>query len=163
MSIRLPDTDRLTEREILDALTEAFRLAAEDCERLAKGERGPIYVAFRRRLREAEKYCRVVGGWRSDARWLPIGLKLAETQQKCGAWLRAKGPGWRFAGLAQILRAGQHRAEALRHARTGTRNPILPETAPRHWEVEAGRPVSMNGLALPPGFIDVRQHQTKGD
>ena len=150
--MKLPDTEKLSEREILDALTEAFRIAAEDCDKLARGERGPIYIQFRRRMREAEKYCRVVGGWRSDARWLPIGLKLAEAQQKCGAWLRTKQPGWRFQGLAQILRQGQHQAERLRHARTNTMNPILPATNPKHWDTKDGRPVSMNGLVLPPGF-----------
>ena len=152
--MRLPDTDNLTEREIIQALIEAFRLAAEDCERLAAGERGSIYLQFRRRLREAEKYCRVVGGWRSDSRWLPLGMKIAEVQQQCGAWLRQRAPGWRFAGLASILRRGQHSAQRLAHARTGTRQPILPPTAPAYWDAKQGRSVSMSGLILPPGYVN---------
>jgi hypothetical protein len=140
-----------SEREMLGQLVEHFRLAAEDCERLARGERGPIYVQFRARLADAERTCRLVAGVRGDGRWLQIGLRLADVQQRCGQWLREHQPSWRFAGLAEILRRGQASAATLAHKRTERRGPILPVPKPLP-EVRQGRPVSMSGLILPRGY-----------
>ena len=136
----------MSERLIILHLKENFRLAAEDCERLAKGERGPIYLQFRRRLKTAEKSCREIGSLRGDARWLQVGLRVAAAQAKCGDFLRSKQPGWRFAGLAQILRQGERSADNLAHRATNRVGLILPKAPEQHRET---RPV---GVILPPGF-----------
>lgn len=139
----------LTEREILGRLKESFKLASEDADRLAAGERGPVYRRFREHLKLVEGCCRQMSAWRGDTRWLQVGLKVAEAQQKCGKWLRTKELPWRFAGLAQILRNGWLRAHELETKKTGRPGLILPKPLPAETRTQ-GRSVS---VILPPGFI----------
>ena len=140
----------LSEVQILGCLRENFRLAAEDCDRLARGERGPVYTRLRRELKLLEGACRQLTYYREDTRWLKVGLQMAQVQERSGRWLRERQPGWRFAKLAEILRAGQKSAEALATKATGKLGVILPEALPApHRDT---KPVSMSKLILPPGF-----------
>lgn len=156
---------KLTEIEIFECLSVNFRLAAEHCEDLARLPRkGPTYILLRKELRLLEGACRQAAQWRDDARWLQIGLYMAETHKRAGDWLRGvKQPagGYRpipegqrhpmFLKLADCLRAGERRAESLRIARTGRRGTILPkplagphrETRPVGWTKAA------SGLLVP--------------
>lgn len=140
-------TQTLTERQVIEILRSNFRLAAEDCDALARGERGPIYVQLRERLRLVEGAARQIAQWRGDARWLQVGIKVAQAQERCGTFLRSKEPAWRFRGLAEILRAGEAMAHDLETKATGRRGPILPRAQPA--PLRQGRPVSMHGLILP--------------
>lgn len=156
-----------TERDILDCLSENFRLAAENCEALATApKRGRIYRDLRDQLSKIETCCRQMGYYRGgDARWLPIGRMMAEAHKRAGDWLRGvkqPGGGYRpltegqrhplFLKLADNLRKGHKMANGLRDQKTGRTGPILPvvqplphqrETTPVGWRRTAG------GLVIP--------------
>lgn len=131
----------LTEPEIFACLTENFRLAAQHCEDLAKLTRkGPTYRKLRDELKLIEGAARQAAYWRQDARWLRIGLMMAEAHKRAGDWLRGirdKETGiWKklppgvlhpyFMKLAENLRSGQTLAEQFKNARTGITGMILP-------------------------------------
>ena len=134
---------QLTEPEIFACLSENFRLAAEDCEKLAKHARkGPTYAALRDKLELLEGACRQAAHWRGDSRWLQIGLHMAKAHELSLEWLRGipAGPGRPrikiakgelhplFVKLAENLRAAQKKAEEFRTKATGKIGTILPET-----------------------------------
>lgn len=157
----------LTESDIFSCLSENFRLAAEDCEHLARSpRRGPTYAALRDKLELLEGACRQASVWRQDTRWLQIGLAMAEAHKRAGEWLRgikiAGVPGRvkvaeghmhpLFLKLAENLRLAHKRAEETRTKKTGRVGMILPalKTAPRRDTVPVGwrRP---SGLIVPAG------------
>lgn len=152
---------QLTEQEIFDCLSTNFRLAAEDCEKLARLPRkGPTYTALRDRLGLLEGACRQAAAWREDSRWLTIGLYMAECHKRAGEWLRgikvAPGqprvkvaPGHMhplFNKLAENLRSAHAMAEDFRTKATGKMGTILPEvqaapardTTPVGWRRQGG-------------------------
>lgn len=156
-----------TEQEIFDCLATNFRLAAENCEKLAVSpKRGQIYRALIENLKLIEGAARQAGYYRGgDARWLQIGLMVAEAHKRAGDWLRGVkqlGGGYRkipegqrhplFMKLAEHLRTGQKKSEGLRDKRVNRTGPILPvmlqptsqrETTPIGWRKTA------SGLVLP--------------
>lgn len=157
----------LTEREIFDCLSTNFRLAAEACERLAVIKRtGPTYSDLRDKLELLEGACRQAAVWRQDARWLQIGIMMAEAHKRAGDWLRgikvAGSPvrikvadGHRhplFLKLAENLRAGELKAIELRDKKTGRVGVILPRPgrAPRRDTVPVGWRKS-SGILVPAG------------
>lgn len=158
---------QLTEAEIFDCLTTNFRLAAEDCEKLARSPRkGPTYQSLRDKLELLEGACRQASVWRQDTRWLDIGLYMAKAHDLSLEWLRGirAGPGLPrvklapghihplFVKLAENLRAAQAKAEQFRTKATGKIGTILPDmqraplrdTNPVGWR----RP---SGLIVPAG------------
>lgn len=139
----------LTEREILDCLKENLRLGAESADKLARGERGIVYLEFRSQLTLIDGCCRQMSGWREDTRWSPFGVKIRELQQRVGRWLVEKQPEWKFKGAAEILRYALSQALDLETKKTGKVGMILPKAlaVPKR----EGAPVSMSGLILPPG------------
>jgi hypothetical protein len=155
----------LTEPEIFDCLRTNFRLAANLCVELAtKPRKGPNYNKLREALRLIEGAARQAGYWRSDARWLQIGLDAAEAHNRAGEWLRgvkqpdgsrrAIPPGEKhplFMRLAEVLRAGLERAEQYRTNKTGRIGTILPKPLPGpHRDT---RPVSFNGFKVSKGGV----------
>lgn len=152
-----------TEREILDCLKENIRLAAENADKLANGERGAVYIHLRHQLGLVYGCTRQMAGWREDTRWLPFGLKVKEAQERCGKWLVAKEPAWRFRGLAEILRFALAAALELERKKTRRVGMILPEMlaapirtegrpilVPANYAQDVG-PVATKNLILPPG------------
>lgn len=158
---------QLTENEIFDCLSTNFRLAAEDCEKLAISARtGPIYNSLREKLELLEGACRQASVWRQDTRWLTIGHMMAHAHKVAGDWLRGMptvpgGPRVKLAAghrhplflkLAENLRAGHKKAEEFKNNRTGRVGMILPavqaaplrDTTPVGWR----RP---SGLIVPHG------------
>ena len=135
----------LQEQEIFDCLKTNLRLAAQSCDTLAVSPRkGPAYAKLRNELRLVEGACRQAAFWRGgDARWLKIGLFMAEAHKRAGGWLRGeKQPdGTRakmaaaemhplFVKLAQNLRAAYVKAEEFRTKKTNKIGPILPVVLP---------------------------------
>jgi hypothetical protein len=161
---------QLTEVEILDCLKTNLRLAAQSCDRLAVSpKKGPSYSGLRDQLRLVEGACRQLAFWRNgDARWLRIGMFMAEVHRRAGEWLRGiKQPdGTRmkvadghmhplFVKLAENLRAAYVKADELATKRTNRIGPILPQPGPApHRET---RPVGYNrspgGIILPSGSM----------
>jgi hypothetical protein len=134
---------QLSEPEIFSCLSENFRLAAEDCEKLARSPRkGPTYAALRDKLELLEGACRQASVWRQDTRWLTIGLYMAKAHEISLEWLRGikAGPGQPrikvaaghmhplFVKLAENLREAHAKAEEFRTKATGKIGTILPET-----------------------------------
>lgn len=157
---------RLTEVEIFDCLKTNLRLAAQSCDKLAVSPRkGPTYVKLREELRLVEGACRQAAFWRGgDARWLRIGLFMAEAHKRAGGWLRGeKQPdGTRvrvaaaemhplFVKLAANLRAAYVKAEEYRTKRTNRIGPILPIVQPPpHRETRpVGYQPSPGGVLMP--------------
>ena len=158
----------LTEREIFDCLSTNFRLAAEDCEKLARSPRkGAAYSSLRDRLELLEGACRQASVWRQDTRWLSIGMCMAEAHKRAHGWLmgikieggpRIKiAPGHMhplFLKLAGNLRLGQKKAEELRDKRTNRVGMILPEL--QRAPLRTGAPVGWrrpSGLIVPAGAV----------
>lgn len=157
----------LSEQEIFDCLTTNFRLAAEDCEKLAtRPRKGPTYQALRDKLELLEGACRQASVWRQDTRWLTIGLYMAKAHELSLEWLRGipAGPGRPrvkvaaghmhplFVKLAENLRAAHVKADQFRTKATGKIGTILPtvQAAPLRDATPAGwrRP---SGLIVPSG------------
>jgi hypothetical protein len=159
---------QLTEVEIFDCLRTNLRLAAQSCDALAVHPRkGKNYTKLRDELRLVEGACRQAAFWRQDARWLRIGLFIAEAHKRSGGWLRGLkvgnvrvplAPGHLhplFVKLAEILRAAYARADEYQTKATGRIGMILPKPGPApHRDT---RPVgyrrSPGGLILPPAGL----------
>jgi hypothetical protein len=118
----------LTEIEIFDCLVENFRLAVDNCEKLANvPAAGPAYNELRHQLLAIEGACRQASVWREDTRWLAIGMMMHEAHQRAGNWLRGHMPRKLFGMLADNLRAGLKLAQDYRTKATGRIGMILPE------------------------------------
>lgn len=159
----------LTEAEIFDCLSTNFRLAAEDCDKLAtRPRKGRAYSSLRDRLELIEGACRQAAYWREDSRWLQIGLFMAEAHKRAHEWLRGiKVPGSPvrvkvapghmhplFLKLAEHLRAAQIRAEEFRTKATGKVGTILPapQAAPSRDTVPTGW-TKAGSLYVPDGTV----------
>jgi hypothetical protein len=157
---------RLTEIEIFDCLKTNLRLAAQSCDKLAVSPRkGPTYVKLRDELRLVEGACRQAAFWRGgDARWLKIGLFMAEAHKRAGGWLRGEkqpeGPNLKlsaselhplFVKLAGNLRAAYVKAEEFRTKKTNRIGPILPipGTPPHRDTRPSGYNRSAGGVLMP--------------
>lgn len=150
-----------TEVELLEWMKENLRHAAEHCKVLSHHPlRGFVYDAFRRELKNIEQSCNRMGYFRNgDARWLPVGMMMAEAHRRAGNWLRksasedarnAVHP--MFLKLSENLMALYGKVVALETEKTGVRRSILPVamTAPHR----SGRPVQVrrpSGLIIPEG------------
>jgi hypothetical protein len=120
-------------------------------------------------LKLVEGACRQVAFWRGgDARWLAIGLCMAEAHKRAGDWLRGtkNAAGVRvkpaagqlnplFLKLADNLRALYVKAEEFRTKRTNRIGPILPiPGAPPHRDTRpVGYTRSAGGIILPSGSM----------
>ncbi len=130
----------VTEKEILSLLKQAFRRAAEHCDKLAVlPARGPTYRKLREDLEIAENCCRQVAWYRHDARWLLIGRQMDEAHKRAGTWLRDKSMPRTstlnaahplFVRLAENLRFGMACAERVETQATGRIGMILPKPLP---------------------------------
>jgi hypothetical protein len=158
---------QLTESDIFECLSTNFRLAAEDCEKLARSpRRGQTYAALRDKLELLEGACRQASVWRQDTRWLAIGMAMAEAHKRAHGWLMGVkingGPRIKiadghmhplFVKLAENLRLAHRKAEEIRTKATGKVGMILPTPgrAPRRDTVPVGwrRP---SGIIVPAEF-----------
>lgn len=151
-----------TEQQVLECLTDNLRKAAEYSEALAiSPKRGQIYIKFRECLSLVEGAARQTAYYRGgDARWLTIGIQMAEAHKRAGDWLRGvQQPGCArrripegqkhplFMKLAEHLRKGAKLADDLRTKKTGRTGPILPimhrppgqrDTTPVGWRASSG-------------------------
>ena len=153
----------LTEAEIFDRMSDSLNKAIRLCRRLStETMKGFVYDDLRKELKLIEGCCRQAAFWRSDGRWLPLGLRIAQCHDLAGEWLRgvkdpATGqrhkipPGEQhplFVMLADKLQEMLDGVEKLKTKRTGTLGPIYAK--PRESGRRTGAPVA---VALPPGMM----------
>lgn len=130
----------LTETDILDrhkqALGEAHR-AAQNLGRNADpsylAPRGKHYGDLKRALTALEGSCRQMAAWRSDARWLKLGVIYAKAMR--GAQAKFVGQRWSwFNELMALFVLGHNRLDELQTMKTGrlSSSPILPNN-PSAW------------------------------
>lgn len=128
-----------TEAELLGKLKENLRHAAEHCDVLSHHPlRGFVYDRFRHDLLSIEKICNRMAYYRNgDARWLPIGMMMAEAHRRAGNWLRRsptedtrKAVHPMFLKLGENLKALYAQIIALETRKTGRMGPILPVVMP---------------------------------
>jgi hypothetical protein len=163
---QIPVMGQLTEKDIFSCLAENFRLAAEDCEKLARlPKKGRAYSSLRDKLELLEGACRQAAYWRQDTRWLRIGLFMEECHKRAGDWLRGikvegspvrvkLAPGHlhpNFIELGKHLRAAEAKAVEFRDKATGKIGTILPEVgrAPHRDTTPVGWRRSQGGLIVP--------------
>jgi hypothetical protein len=141
----------LTELEVLDCLRTALGAAAADCDRLARGVRGPVYRRLRDNLRRVEGSCRQITYFREDTRWLYFAVRIPEVQRRVQKWLVEKQPSAKFKQLAEVLRKTEYEAQKLAIQATGRIGMILPRV--QHPREHVARLFSSNsGIILPSGF-----------
>ena len=118
----------LTEKEILECLNDNLKIAVETCQKLADGERGPIYPQFHSAVKLVDGACRQMSGFREDTRWSAFALYLHEVPDRVRKWLvdDKKTYTAELNMLADIFRWAQMRAKELETKRTGKRGIILP-------------------------------------
>lgn len=151
----------LTETEIFDCMVTNLRLAIEDSRRLAASSlRGAIYDRFRKELKLIEGCCRQASAWRSDTRWLPLGLMIEQVHAKAGSWLRGvKLPDGTlitfrsgelnplFTKLAEKLEEMLQGVIMLRDKATGRSGVILPDMVPGpHRDTRPSRVILPGGM-----------------
>lgn len=127
----------LTETEIVDRHRQALGEAHRACQRLGKNAdddylaiRGPDYTALKEAVELLEGSARQMAHFRSDARWLKLGVLYARTLAKIPSWFI--GQKWKnFTALMPLFENGKRHLEDL-NGRTGRAGPILPER-PESW------------------------------
>ncbi len=149
----------LTEAEIFSCLAENLRLASEDCKQLAwHPRRGLVYARLCKSLRAVEGACRQAYYWRDyDARWLYLGLQMAEVQKRAGGWVRdypsrdgRKVAHPLFQKLGEVLEDALRRAERVKTMATFHVGPILPTPMEGpHRETRPVQVVTPGGIILP--------------
>lgn len=127
----------LSEREILDRHLQALGEANGACQRLGRqadpallAPRGGDYSKLKDALDALEGSCRQLAHFRSDARWLRLGILYARTRR--GAQSAFIGQRWAWFGdLTQLFEQGIINMIELRDGKTGrpASSPILPRNA----------------------------------
>ena len=150
----------LTENEIFDCLMSNFKMASENCIRLASTPRkGPAYSQLRDQLFLIEGAARQAMYWRSDTRWLAIANRCSQAHRLSGDWLRLYRNEPRFlyelfTKLAQFLAFGYDLAENIKNEKTGTSGPILPDYMGKKSvksQNEIAMRISHGGIIIPDG------------
>jgi len=154
----------LTEKEIFDCLSENFRLAAENCLKIATSpKRGKIYRELIDQLSLIEGASRQACHWRGDTRWLDIADKAAYAQKFSGDWLRrynSEKSIWflkkLFVQLGLLMNFGFKLSLDLKDKKTGILGPILPENM-KSSLIKGDRNICMRisngGIIIPDGVM----------
>jgi hypothetical protein len=141
----------LQEIEILDRLKSSLREAADQADRLAKGERGRLYPQFRENMKLIWGCCRQMTQWRFDSRWGVFGNKVKDCQERCRRWLVEKHGPAMYKKLAEQLRFALKQATDLETMRTGKRGAITPRILTPDTRTQGRQ------ILVPPGFKDIRE------
>lgn len=128
----------ITENEILSCHIQALKEAKGACELLGKNAmegylapRGHHYGNLTRALNALEGSARQMCHFRSDARWLKLGIFYAKVMRTAQAKFVAQH--WKaFHDMQPIFDKGLLNMDALRHNRTMRVGSILP-TQPTDW------------------------------
>lgn len=165
----------LTEVEIFDCIATNVAIAADCCDQMAtRPTRGVPFIKFREACANVEGACRQASQWRSDTRWLPMGLMMEKCHQLALKWItgfkaeprrpriavseRDKHQG--FVKMAENLRFAAEAMKILKNSKTGKIGMILPDTSRGPTRTQ-GRPMQVllpeGMLARPSGIIVPRE------
>jgi hypothetical protein len=130
----------LTETEIFAKYVQSLKEARDQCVWLNTqqdpdliGPRGWRYGKLRTALNELEGCCRQIAHFRSDTRWVRLGVVYARAMRTVQA--KYIGQDWAaFGKLTELFDRGLRDMEELRNRRVGRRGAILP-TQPTDWLV----------------------------
>lgn len=155
-----------SEQQIFDMMWQSFGLAIDACEKLSvMSRKGLPYEQLRTNLHLIEGCCRQAAVWRGgDARYLPIGVFMANCHNRAGDWLRGhKDPitGYpialplgvknrNFVELASYLRWAENRCREFQEQKTGRTGVILPQSITAAAPRRIGAPVQGHRLIMPP-------------
>lgn len=124
----------LTEQDILQKFDQSFKEARDACEWLAKNQdpmwlapRGIWYRRLKTAMQELEGCARQMAAFRSDTRWLPLGIiygaKASRLAQTYFVKMNWKG----FGELIKLFNHGAYRAKQIAEDKTGVSGMILPK------------------------------------
>lgn len=130
----------LSEIEIIDRHSQALGEARTACQMLARqvdpeliAPRGHHYVSLKEALNMLEGSCRQLAHYRSDARWLQLGIVYAKAMRT--AQRAFVGQRWQdFGMMTALFERGQRNMADLKDRRTGKKGAILPSN-PSSWLV----------------------------
>ena len=128
----------LTEQEVLSKYKQSLAEARDACQWLAKNA-DPLYFAPRGRhyrllktaLKELEGASRQMCAFRSDTRWVRLGIHFAKRMQVVQR-LFANHNWLAFGQLVALFDNDLVHADELTHRKTGTLGPLLPKN-PSAW------------------------------
>ena len=127
----------LTESDILQRHAQSLREAHGACQKLGLNAdpdylapRGHLYTEVKQALEHLEGSCRQMAAFRSDSRWVRLGVIYAIAMR--GAQKAMVGQRWAwFSQLMPLFENGARHMDDLRDARTGrlSREAILPQNS----------------------------------
>ena len=128
----------LTEQEISGKHIQSLKEGKQACELLARNQdpdkvapRGHIYGNLQRSLKALEGSCRQLAHFRSDARWIKLGVLYARAMRVAQAKMAAED--WAaFGKLGALFEQGLVRMDELANRKTGKVGSILP-SRPSTW------------------------------
>lgn len=146
----------LTETEIFDCLMSNFRMAGENCMKLATcREKGKSLTELRKQLKLIEGSLTQLSRFRLDARWLPIGIQVGKAIDLSSTWIRKyrykndKFLYELFMGLGEFMAFGYSFTQDLKSQKTGTSGPILPG----HMALRDTKPINSPAMRISHGGI----------
>jgi hypothetical protein len=150
----------LTEQEVLDRHLQALGEAHRACHNLGRNAdidilkpRGQDYGELKEALEALEGSARQMSHFRSDARWVRLGILYAKVMRTAQASFVAATIDYRrwndFNRLMPLFANGKRHLQDLQ-ARTGTLGPILPQN-PSSWLV-------LPDLRIPKAVPNIKVH-----
>lgn len=123
----------LSEAEIIDRHIQSLGEARSACIELGRNAdpdyiavRGPHYKKLKEALDLLEGSARQMCAWRSDTRWLPLGIHYAKVMRSVQKWF-VKQQWAKFRLLAPMFENGLRQMQDLKDRKTGRRGSILIE------------------------------------
>lgn len=124
----------LTEQDILQKFEQSLKEALDACQWLAKNAdpewlapRGVWYRRLTTALKELEGCARQMAAFRSDTRWLPLGILYGAKAARLAQKYFIKQNWLGFGELAKLFQHGAYRAKEIAEAKTGRTGMILPQ------------------------------------
>ena len=130
----------LTESDLIQRHAQSLREAHGACQKLGLNAdptyiapRGHLYAELKRALEHLEGSCRQLAAFRSDARWIKLGIVYAKTTRAAQKAMVGQRWLW-FRDLMPLFENGMRRMDELRNMRTGrlSSDAILPAN-PSSW------------------------------
>lgn len=144
----------LGEREIIDRHCQALGEAHRACQELGRNAdpdhialKGGHYVALKAALDMLEGSARQMAHYRSDARWLKLGIHYAKVMR--AVQVKFVGQRWAFFNqLMQLFTEGRRHMDDLATVKTGRIGAILPERPSDFLILPDWRPAMPRGVTV---------------